>query len=75
MDHKTTRVSPGCPPTYVRSSVIIGDRPGLYADRYVINWWSGERKVYGVLHVTHFSYLGPVLDCKNSSISPSDEGR
>ena len=53
-------VGPG--PTYVG--------PGPYADMYVINWTSGERKVDGVIHVIHFFHLGPIPDTKNSSISP-----
>ena len=46
------------------------DWSGPYADRYVINWWSGERKVSGVLHITHFSHLGPVPDTKSVQFHP-----
>ena len=60
-------VGPG--PTYVGPGpTYVG--PGPYADMYVINWTSGERKVDGVIHVIHFFHLGPIPDTKNSSISP-----
>ena len=55
---------------FIRSFVIISNHLKPYTNRYVMNWWSGEKKMYGVLHVIHFSYLGLVPDTKNSSISP-----
>ena len=65
--HYGYHVGPG--PTYVGPGpTYVG--PGPYADMYVINWTSEERKVYGVIHVIHFFHLGPIPDTKNSSISP-----
>ena len=67
---RTHPVQPRIPYTDPGASVTVPDTPGPYADWNLINWSSGERKLFGVLHVTHISDLGPVGDSKIKSISP-----
>ena len=65
-------VQPRIPYTDPVASVIVPDTPGPYADWNLINWSSGERKLFGVLHVNHISDLRPVGDGKIKSISPPE---